>query len=797
MFPFSTYLWPPDRRLRALQQLYLLQTFVAVLGRVIAYSWLLGAKSSDGLPLVYVLQSIPLCLLSFGMVGWVDRVGRAHLMRYTSLSFAVISLFFWMFSSSSGDWMAPAYLLFVETCIAMLTMQFWLLTAELVSPEQARQHFPSFSVYGALGAILTGGMVGSLQERSADQLLLLLPPPLLLMAWLSWWLGKRYYYRLGPRPMAARQSEFRSQVEGMFSLLQSSSLLRHVSMLNAIITCSGLLIDFMYCLTAETQRSFMGLPLFFSSIQVVTNVGQLVMVLLFGRHIFTALGLVRTLASFPTGGLMLAATGVLFNPAISTVLLKIFDRLENYLVLNSGSSIILSTFPREQRGRAGLFYSGILKPVVVAMTGLFLLQFSGDRGALFFVLAGVLLLSLPTLHGLSVAYRRALVNNLSSADRSLVTNSIEALGEPENSSVVPELLNFLASNPDPVLQENVLMTAGRIGDPRFIPALLEALKKPNISLKAAAVRALARFDSPEVRDALLKALRETDSARVKASILSALTREKGDVLFLPVLLAALEDPDERVQANAVEALGLMRDRRQLQRLLPFMDCSSPRLWANAVVALGRCAEFRTRVIESVLLRLKDPVVGWQVSALYAVGEMKETSLLPQVYEATHSSDPDVQRNAWITLGKMNDIAAVGPLVDLLTGSAEQARATARALDHLGMQVREAVVAALCMAPSGARAVALNALRTCDVNLLEELERLAAVSGHHAASLFQRAVWQVQSNVVPRDTVPMDALPANLKGVGTANTPVTPQASPRLVGETVLPAVEPPTRRTVL
>lgn len=753
MFPLATYLWPPDRRLRALQQLYLLQTFVAVLGRVIAYSWLLGARSSDGLPVVYVLQSIPLCLLSFGMVGWVDRLGRAHLMRFTSLFFAAISLVFWFLSPHSGSWLAPAYLLFVETSISMLTMQFWLLTAELVSPEQARLHFPSFSVYGALGAILTGSLVGVLQERSADQLLLLLPPPLLLMAWLSWWLGRRYSYRLGPRPFMARRDDFRSQLEGMAALLKSSSLLRNVSLLNAIITCSGLLIDFMYCLTAETQRSFMGLPLFFSSIQVFTNVAQLVLVLVLGRHIFTALGLVRTLASFPAGGLSLATLGALLNPAVATVFLKIFDRLENYLILNSGTSIILSTFPREQRGRAGLFYSGMLKPLVVALTGLFLLQFSGDRRELFFILAGILLLCLPVLHALSGAYRRALVQNLSSTERSLVSNSIEALGEPENNSVVPELLAFLASNPDPALQENVLMTAGRIGDPRFIPVLLESLKKPNISLKAAAVRALAQFDSPEVRDALLKALRESDSARVKASILSALTREGGDVLFLPVLVAALEEPDERVQANAVEALGLMKDRRQLQRLLPFLDSDSPRLWANAAIALGRAPAFRAKVLESLVVRFQEPSTAWRSSTLYAVGELRESSLLPLVYEATHADDPDVQRNAWITLGKVNDLSAVGPLVDMLTGAPEQARATARALDHLGMQVREAVVAALCMAPSAARAVALDALRTCDVNLLEELERLAAVSGQHAAALFQRAVWQVQKNVTVREAVP--------------------------------------------
>lgn len=758
MFPLFSQLWPTDRRIRALQQLYLLQTFVAVLGRVVAYSWLLGARSSDGLPLIYVLQSLPLCLLAFGMTGWVDRLGRASLMRWTALGFAAISLLFWAAAGLSIDWMASAYLLFVETAIALLTMQFWLLTSDLVSPEQARQHFPSFSVYGALGAILTGALVRIVDQRAPTELLLLMPLPLLLMAAATWWLGSRYHYRLKPKGGTSIGADWRTQLRGMTALLQESSLLRHVAALSALITCSGLLIDFIYCITAESGAESANLPLFFSNIQVVTNVAQLVLVLAFGRHIFTALGLIKTLASFPVGAFVLILAGTLSGPSLAGVGLKIFDRLENYLILNPGISIVQSTFPRDHRGRSSLFYSGILKPVVVAMTGLALLQFRGDRQQLFMVLAGVLVLFVPVLLGLTRAYRQALVENLTSSERMLVANSIEALGEPENSSVVPDLLAFSARHTDPALRENVLLTAGRIGDRRFIPVLLDALQDPNISLKVAAVRALSRFlgqrrsqaESGEVRDALLRALKETDSARVKACILSALTEEAGSAQLVPLLVTALGDADERVQANAIEALGLMKDRALLLQLVPYLESDSPRIWANAVIAVSRLPELRPRLLLALEARLGADSALWRSSALFAAGELHFPSLLGKVTEATHATDPDVQRNAWIALGKQGDLSAVGPLVDLLTGAPTQARLTARALDRLAHPVREAVVAALCMAPSRARAGALEALRTCDVNLLEELERLTAVSGGYAASLFLRAAENLQSEVVRQE-----------------------------------------------
>ncbi|MFM7204459.1 MAG: HEAT repeat domain-containing protein [Myxococcota bacterium] len=727
METLRSQIWPEDHRIRALQWLYFLQTCFAVLARVLAYSWLLHVRTSEGLPLVYLLQAFPLSVLAFAMSGWVDRVGRAALNITFNMGVAVVVGMFIPLLWLEIPWTAGVFLLVVETSIALLSMQFWLLTSELVSPEEARFHFPALSVYGALGAIFSGALMTSPLAESLEQQLLLLLPTLLGGALLSSWIDRRFAYRLSLPTMHETPASWWGQLRGMGDLLQRASVLRYVVVLNALISCAGLIIDFLYCVSAERFSQSHSLTLFFSSVQVITNLAQLGFVILLGRHLFTLMGLVRTLSSYPVGGVTLSALGMLMGPVVPAVMLKVFDRLENYLVLNPGVGIILSTLPREERGRVSLFYSGLLKPLVFVLTGLALLSFTGSITQLLVALGVLMVLFFPLLGGLARSHRRALVENLASSDAALVQNSIEALAERENQSAVPELLALYQSSSDPVVRENILAAAGRMADPRFIPILLPALKESNTSLGWAAARSLAHFDTPEVKEALREALRETDSARVKASILSALTQVGQKGHLSPLLLSMLHDTDERVQANAVEAIGLLHDEKLLKCLEPFLIPVSPRSWANAVVALGQHPRYREKALSSLREQLLSPHLSFRISALYAAGELRAEVFLPSLRVATLDSDAAIRRHAWIALAKMGRPESVPALAGLIASRDEAARATARALPQLPQELRMAIVERLTLAGPEARAAALHAMETCQLNLQDEVLRLKAAS----------------------------------------------------------------------
>lgn len=720
------HLWPDEQRLRSLQAIYALQTCVVVLGRVLAYSWVLEVSGSRTLPHLYLLLAIPQCLTAFTLLGLVDRLGRAPLMTGLTGIFFAFTLLAWGAHAFALPLSAPIYLLGVETFIAILSMQFWLITSDLVSPEQSRQHFPYFSLYGALGALLASGMVYAIRPASTSRLLLLLLGPLLALGLLSRWLQQRYAYRVGPRVQVGPAIGWRSQLTGVWDLLHEIPLIWPISVLNALITSSGLLIDYMYYAVTERLQSHEQFPIFFSSIQLIINLGQLLFVVTFGDRIFTRVGVLSAIRSYPALGGLMAGLALLVAPTWPVVAIKILDRLENYLVLNPGVGLLLGAFPKQQRGRAGLFYAGILKPLISALIGALMVVLGTSIPTMLLLLGLLLALFFPTLAALGQAWRGQLLQNLRSHDRLLVANSIEALGEPDNRVVVPELLQFLHATPDPVFRENGLRSAGRIRDERFLPILLQSLEDPNISLKCAAAQALSGFPSPEVKEALLATLHHSDSSRVKASILSTLGASNLDLALAPILLESLVDPDERVQANAVEAIGLTRDPQLIAAVIPFLSSPVPRIWANAAVALARSPAYKSVALEHLRSTLMDQNPRIASSALYAAGEVGTEELTPLVLRATVRPEPEVHRNAWVALGRMNQPGAILPLVALITAGGEHALATARNLDRLGPDVREGIIAALSRAFPEDRARAIQALRDCGINYAEELERLMAV-----------------------------------------------------------------------
>ncbi len=717
-------------RLRALQAVYLAQTYAIVLARILAYSWVLNEMGSGRLPWVFLVQAVPLCILTFALIGVVDRVGRASLLMAGSGVMAGGVLLFRAGAGLGVGGLSPGFLLFGETLFSLFSVHFWLLTSELLSPQESKRYFPSLALVGAVGAILAGLTAQSLGGQPPWRVLPVLLPPVVVSGLGAWHIHRTYRHRVGPRRSSVARAGWSDELAQGLGLVKQSAFLRWLVLLTAGITTAGVIIDYLYSVSAEQMSHAGNLPAFFGGIHVVINVLQVILVFLAGRRIFTTMGLVRTLSSFPLGGTVLGLVTLGQGIGWSAVALKVFDRLENYLVLNPGVGIALNAFDRAKRGRASLVYGGLVKPLSISLTGLCLLHVSGGAGAtalLLAVFAGTLLV----LRRLGRAYRRTLVENLRSTDARLVRNSLEALSEPENRVITPELIAFYHRVSDHVFEENVLKAAGLIKDPAFIPILLDALRGRHTSLKCAAARSLAQFPSPEVRDALLAALRDEDSARVKASILSALSVRFDTAVHYPVLLAGLDDPDPRVRANAVEAIGLTGDPELVRLVRPKLDSPHPRIKANAVMALAGIPEERDTAIEALRMFLDSGDRGLVLSALHAAGELREASVYDRVKVAAGSDDPDIRRNAVIALGKYDDLDAVEPLVELLVHSAREGVPVAYALDRLGESVREALVERVAELPLAGRAAAVRAIRACGVNYPELVDQIAGGGGRSA------------------------------------------------------------------
>ncbi len=710
-----------ERRIWLLRALLLTQVWLAVQGRVVAYTWLVETGNSALLAWVYMGQATAVALITLAMFGLIDRLGRASLLASLFAVFAAGVGLAGAVPSSHAALAAPLFLLFVEGGSAIVGSQFWLLASELLSPDQARRSFPSFALAGGLGAI-GGGAAGHLMPLLGTRgMTLMLVAPAALACGITLVVGARYGYRVGPRHDATKASlgdELRTGV----SLFRTSHLLRWVGVLTAAISCSSVAIDYLFTQSVAKSVATGGLAAFFGNINVAISVVQLAVAGLLGSRLFTTFGLFRTFTSYPVGAWLVALGAAPFGLATSAIVLKVFDRFEKDMILNPGMSIALAAFPRARRGRASLIFAGLVKPLAMVAAGGSLVLLQASAAALWLFIAVTLTAFFPLLRKLAAVYRDALLENLKTNDVRLVTSSIEALAEPENRSVVPRLVELLEGSEDPVVCENVLRAAGSIGDLRFVPFLLYALGSDNSSMKIAAAGSLRRFWTPEVQQAVIAALRSEQSARVKASLIAALGAEQA--ALHPILRAGLTDDDPRVRANAVEAIGLSQDPALLAELRPLLDSGSPRELANVVVALARVPQHRPAALAALQRIFESPERTLLASALWAVGETGAAQFLPILRHCASDPQAIVRRNAIISMGKLAQPEAIVPMVQLMLGARDDSFAMARALGRLDSRQREAVIMHLSRVSREQRAPALFALAHCGLNYPDELDQLA-------------------------------------------------------------------------
>jgi len=106
-----------------------------------------------------------------------------------------------------------------------------------------------------------------------------------------------------------------------------------------------------------------------------------------------------------------------------------------------------------------------------------------------------------------------------------------------------------------------------------------------------------------------------------------------------ILRAAIDDPDYRVQANAVEALDETAAEHCDRMVAPKLESPNPRVRANAIKALLRL-DVRDAG-EALIQMLSDPSPGARLSALWVVERLELRSVIRRL-EQIYDADPDAK-----------------------------------------------------------------------------------------------------------------------------------------------------------
>jgi hypothetical protein len=155
-----------------------------------------------------------------------------------------------------------------------------------------------------------------------------------------------------------------------------------------------------------------------------------------------------------------------------------------------------------------------------------------------------------------------------------------------------------------------------------------------------------------------------------------------DPATVPLLRAALADPDWCVRRLAAPILGRVRDASAMQAMLAALDAADAGTREMAALALGFANDARSTT--PLIARLRDDSPRVRATAAWALGEIESKAAVRPLIEALRDGDALVRESAARALGEVEDTAGIVPLTDVLKSDRTPAvrRAAARALGEI-------------------------------------------------------------------------------------------------------------------
>jgi len=146
------------------------------------------------------------------------------------------------------------------------------------------------------------------------------------------------------------------------------------------------------------------------------------------------------------------------------------------------------------------------------------------------------------------------------------------------------------------------------------------LASPSVDERVAG--ALACYDGPpdEMHGPLAELLATEENVKVRATLLKAIAyvgRHEG----VPLIVAYLDDPDNRVRANAVEALGIYQDPNLIRHFKRMFNDPHNRVRGNAMLAL---APFAEKEFQTSLRKMTNSTLpSTCLTALYVLSKLED------------------------------------------------------------------------------------------------------------------------------------------------------------------------------
>ncbi len=586
------------------------------IGKAVRQATYIESLGAERLPWVYLLltaTAVPVLLL-------YARLARGRsLHRLIVLSCLVqgvgLVVFYGLFARPSG-WVALAFYLWITTAFGIAISQFWLYSASVFDPRQARRLFSFICAGGLLGGLTGGQLTRLTADLLGTRASLLVAAALMLV--LAAGLGR---WRLAPEAPAPEQRPAQAEASiedarGGLAAVRGSRLLLLIAAVMFLTMVVSQVVDVQFNWAVE--RTTIGLDRraalfgnFFSVMGLFAFVFQLVAT----RWIHRALGVGFAMRVMPVtvamGSLLLLATAGLGPSALlaAGAFLKLGESGLRHSLDQSTRELLFFPVPADLRRRAKASLDVFVQRFAEGCSAIFLLTVT-------FGLIPVQHLSWLTLAlvavwlPLTVATRREYVRSFREG---LSAGSVDSAAtiDLEDVTTVTTLVEFLGS-PDPRQVISSIDLLALHGRGRLVPPLLLYHDDPTVRLRT----------------------------------LEVLTRlGRSDAVGL--IERCLADVEPEVRSAAIRTLAALQGRDACELMAPRIGDPDPRVRAAAVVCLARYAppELAARADAALTGMLVDGKPAVRSEACRALGQLAMPSHQDELVQALYDRDGQVVREA--------------------------------------------------------------------------------------------------------------------------------------------------------
>jgi len=241
---------------------------------------------------------------------------------------------------------------------------------------------------------------------------------------------------------------------------------------------------------------------------------------------------------------------------------------------------------------------------------------------------------------------RALLEAARDPDLEVRRAAIRSLARYEEPSTAPAFREALR-DPDPEIRTSAIEALGNLKDRSSVGAIAAALKDENVEVRRHAADALEDLPSASVRNELIAALKDSD-AEVRSNVISALAHLK-DPASAEALIAAMKDPKPEVRAHAIEALRELELASAPPGLLEALRDPHASVRHEAVHAVGHYQD--GAAVPALRAMLDDPNAEVREAIVEALSEIRTEPAIQALMSALKSKDPKVRRAAADALGE--------------------------------------------------------------------------------------------------------------------------------------------------